>query len=461
MGATNPRQPLRAISLFSNCGAGDVGFAEAGFQFEVMAELDPRRLAVALLNHPKATGIPGDLRVTLPSVIASYRRRAGATAPALLAACPPCQGMSSAQSGRGLGSDPDAGSKDERNLLVKVIADAVNELNPRTIVVENVQAFLMRKVRHPRTGVAISAANYLIDELADRYAVYPLSTDLADFGIPQSRKRSFLTFILRTEPALEMLSQRGKVPYPWASHSNSHSGPVSLESALKSFGLDELDARNKITAVGDLPMHRVPIWSEQLYRMVNAIPPSSGLSAWDNLECLTCGTRARDPKRVRCSRCRSVLPRPITKNSDGELRLVRGFHSSYRRMSPDEPAATITTASGHVGSDRTIHPWENRVLSPLECALLQTFPLHFKWGDALEEWGHTNVRAMIGEAVPPLFTKKHGRTISQLLRGVPPRLALDDIDRRVQAAFRSLGRSSRDAILNENVNVSSSTIKVT
>ena len=42
-------------------------------------------------------------------------------------------------------------------------------------------------------------------------------------------------------------------------------------------------------------------------------------------------------------------------------------------------------------------------------------PRSFKWGDALEKWGHTNLRAMIGEAVPPLFTFKHGRVLRDLL----------------------------------------------
>src|SRR5580700_4934717 len=112
---------FHSVSLFSNCGAGDVGFARAGFRFDVMAELDPRRLDVALLNHPHATGVPGDLRETLPNVVAAYRERAGDAPPALLAACPPCQGLSSAQSARGDATDPDVGSRDRRNLLVAVI----------------------------------------------------------------------------------------------------------------------------------------------------------------------------------------------------------------------------------------------------------------------------------------------------------------------------------------------------
>jgi DNA (cytosine-5)-methyltransferase 1 len=112
-------------------------------------------------------------------------------------------------------------------------------------------------------------------------------------------------------------------------------------------------------------------------------------------------------------------------------------------MSAEEPASTVTTASGHLGSDTTIHPWENRVLSTLECALLQTFPSSFHWGNALEQWGHTNVRAMIGEAVPPLFTRKHGKILSQLLLGIPPRVALSVHDSRLLAAANALKRSSR------------------
>jgi DNA (cytosine-5)-methyltransferase 1 len=86
-------------------------------------------------------------------------------------------------------------------------------------------------------------------------------------------------------------------------------------------------------------------------------------------------------------------------------------------MKSDQPAATITTASGHIGSNHTIHPYENRLFSTYECALLQTLPGRFNWGDALKKWGHTNVREMIGEAVPPLFTAAHGRILRALLDG--------------------------------------------
>src|SRR2546427_823559 len=122
------QRPLRAVSLFSNCGAGDLGFAAAGFRFEVMAEIDPRRLSVALLNHRSAVGVPGDLRITWPKVVKSYWERHRRLD--LLAACPPCQGMSTARGKRGSGDDPNAGSRDPRNLLVVPIAKVAARLRP-------------------------------------------------------------------------------------------------------------------------------------------------------------------------------------------------------------------------------------------------------------------------------------------------------------------------------------------
>lgn len=410
-----------AISLFSNCGAGDVGYARSGFQFRVMAELDPRRLEVCLLNHPKAFGVPGDLRRTWTFAVDEYKVRNGSAPPDLLAACPPCQGMSTARTDRGKEDDPDAGMRDSRNLLVEVVWKVIREMQPRAVVVENVQAFLTRKVRHPKTKAPISASRLLIDELSGDYAVYPFLTDLCDYGVPQSRKRTFLTFFRRDEPAVTILGSLGMVPYPIPTHATDHGGrPITLREALASFGLPSLDARAPESAsspVGD-GLHSVPVWRDRRYDMVAAIPPHSGMSAWQNDRCATCGPVEVDDQAAQCPECRGPLSRPVVELPDRTYRLVTGFRSStYRRMKSDSPAATITTASGHVGSNHTIHPFENRLFSALECAMLQTLPGDFRWGDALKKWGHTNVREMIGEAVPPHFTYQHGRVIRSLLEG--------------------------------------------
>ena len=388
-----------------------------------MAELEEKRLTVALWNHPGAKGIVGDLRDTWPEVVRCYREQAGSERPALLAACPPCQGMSSAKGRRGLMEDADSGMEDARNLLVLPIAEVAWALRPRVVVVENVPAFLQRKVRHPHTQQPIAAARLLVEFLELDYIAFPFYADLCQYGVPQTRKRSFLTFVHREEVGLYWLLERECAPYPCPTHAPDHGGPppLTLRQALRGMKLRPLSAKSPGRATDPAnPLHEVPVWDADRYEMVAAIPKNSGRTAWDNDECghPGCGHVEQNKDAAVCSNCGEPLRRPIIRNPDGKWRLIKGFRtSSYKRMNPDDPAATITTATGHVGSHSTIHPSAARVLSTLECAHLQTFPLDFEWRDAVPLWGHTNVRAMIGEAVPPRFTHLHGLAVRGLLSG--------------------------------------------
>jgi DNA (cytosine-5)-methyltransferase 1 len=432
------RPRLPAVSLFSNCGAGDVGYSQAGFRFEVLAELRQERLDVAALNHRHAATIVGDLRDTWPQVVAAYRERLGHRPPALLAACPPCQGMSSAQSRRGRSGDADAGSRDKRNLLVEVVANVANALSPRAIVVENVVAFLTRQVRHPDNGRAIAAARMLVERLEGAYEPFAMRTDLADFGVPQSRKRAFLVLIRRDELALGRCFAARRVPFPAVTHGPGGNAPhVTIAAALRTLGAGALDAASPDVAGSGL--HRVPVWDKRRYAMVAEIPANSGRSAWLNDVCPSCGDVQHSVDAPRCPSCGDLLARPVVED-DGAWRLISGFrNSSYRRMLPDRPAAAITTASGRIGSDNNLHPSENRVLSMLECQYLQTIPLSFNWGPHLQTHGHTSLRQMIGEAVPPRFTRMHGSVLASLLDGRVPRGSMSVEDPRVTAAMSRIG----------------------
>lgn len=436
---------MRAVSLFSNCGAGDSGFAAAGFRFEVMAELIPSRLDVALLNHEGAHGIHGDLRQTWYPVVEAWRARHGPAQPDLLAACPPCQGMSTARPDRGMESDPDTGARDPRNLLVLPIARVAARLKPRLIVVENVPAFLRRRVRKMRGHAGVSAARLLVRLLSRWYTVYPLVTDLADYGVPQRRIRTFLTFVHRASGLSRFLDTYSVAPYPIPTHAVDHGGrPVTLAAALAAFGLPTLDAQSPAMCTDtDRPLHFVPAWPPRQYQMVSLIPAGTGASAWDTTQCVSCGEVSPSHDAATCPICLAPLPRPIVIEETGP-RLVSGFRrGSYKRMDPQRPAATITTASGRIGGSHTIHPTENRVLSPLECALLQTIPEEFNWGNILEQRGVTELRAMIGEAVPPRFTELHGKVLTTLLRSATCNHPLPATDTRCVMACRALGVGPR------------------
>ena len=437
---------MKAVSLFSNCGAGDVGFAAAGFQFRVLSELVGRRLEVAGLNHPDAVAVYGDLRKTWPVVVDSFREAHGSEAPALLSGCPPCQGMSSARGDRGRESDPDAGSRDGRNLLVLPIAEVARELRPTFVVVENVPAFLRRRVWDPDSRTPQSAARILCNRLEAEYCVYAAVVDLCEFGIPQHRSRAFLTLVRRDSEALEVLRATGRAPFPAPTHGRPDFPDfVTIDDALRESGLPPLDAGSaEGAAANGHPMHRVPVWMDRRYEMVAAIPPGSGASAWETDHCGRCGASDIAASEAECPVCGTRMLRPTVRSADGSWRLIKGFRSSsYRRMDPTRPAATITTASGHIGSDRTLHPWENRVLSPAECAWLQTFPEGFRWGNSMDAWGHTKVREMIGEAVPPKFTTLHGRVLAALAQGHEVPDTLSQRDARCRGALARLGLPSQ------------------
>jgi DNA (cytosine-5)-methyltransferase 1 len=259
---------------------------------------------------------------------------------------------------------------------------------------------------------------------------------MADYGVPQNRQRVFMTFFDRRDVAASTIHTHGISPYPSPSHSGQH---VSVDQALRDMRLSKLDAsRPELARDRERELHSVPVWEERRYAMVAAIPPDSGKTAWQNDTCLECGSVTDATEAAICVECNAILPRPVVHDEKGP-RLISGFRrSSYSRMNPNLPAATITTASGRVGGSNTIHPSQNRVLSPLECARLQTFPENFRWGNSRELHGDGFVREVIGEAVPPRFTEAHGKIVASLLNGRRPRVALSSSSPTVLRATRIL-----------------------
>ncbi|MEL6929139.1 MAG: DNA cytosine methyltransferase [Cyanobacteria bacterium J06600_6] len=425
-----------AVSLFSNCGAGDFGYKKAGFNFVVMAELQKKRAEVCKLNHPRAKVIEGDLRETWTDVIKLYQEKY-TEPPALLTACPPCQGLSSARGKRGSFKDPDAGSKDARNLLISIACKIIKELEPECIVIENVPIFLSRRVRHPKDGSITTGAKIFLEAVADDYLVFPMVTDLCDYNVPQTRKRCFITAIHKKHTGIrKFLLSCGRVPYPSVKNDNA---PITVVEALQQHRLPSLKptSAEEATFDGFNGMHSVPTWPAERCQMVASIPRNSGASAWENNTCTKCGYNDNRLEDVYCNNCHELLPKPIVEES-GRHRLIRGFRTSYKRMAPNKPAATILTASGHIGSHTTIHPYEDRLLSLLECQILQTIPMDFRWGDALRKYGPSNVRAMIGEAIPPKFTLMHGSVLRRLFDKDWARGLMDIEDKRITKAWQKV-----------------------
>lgn len=406
---------LTAVSLFSGAGISDAGYAAAGFQCVVQVEIDSRRAELGRRNFPESCWLVGDTRRLADQIAVEYARRATKRLD-LLVATPPCQGMSSSNPGRGKRGSRSAAEHAEKNRLLMSIVPVVHRLKPRIVVAENVRQILSHTISYR------GRTTRLIDRLRaalPSYRVFEGIVNVADFGVPQDRRRAIVVAVRNSEPWVSTLKKVQRNPWPRCTHaaapSHSRSPWVTVREWLEALAYAPLDAKCAETAIDGHPLHRVPYYRDHRYSWIAGIPPYSGKSAYENADCPTCGASQIAGGRIKCPSCGGVLfNRPFVR-CPGGARLIRGFESSYRRMPPDMPARTITTNTSHLGSDYKIHPWENRVLSALECADLQTVPRWFSWSAALEARRAYLVRNVIGEAFPAYFAYLHGKVLNSLL----------------------------------------------
>lgn len=163
---------LTTLGLFSGAGGLDLGFELAGFHHVEATDIDPWSVATLQKNRPEWS--------VREANIADYEPPQGAKIDVLIGG-PPCQGYSLGGHRQGA---------DERNQLYVEMLRVAEQLQPRVIVLENV--LNLRTVRHPTTG------RTFVDQIArdlgainggDRYEVHYGVFRMAQFGVPQTRRR--------------------------------------------------------------------------------------------------------------------------------------------------------------------------------------------------------------------------------------------------------------------------------
>jgi DNA (cytosine-5)-methyltransferase 1 len=414
-------EEFTAVSVFSGAGLSDIGYALAGFRFIVQVELDPRRAEVGSANFPGSRWLVGDVRQLQADIVTAYRAATNDKLD-LLVATPPCQGMSSSNPSRGRRHTAEAERLEDKNQLLLEVVPLAKELQPRLIVAENVRPLLTLQVTYE--GRHASVLDHLRACLPN-YEFFAGVINVADYGVPEDRRRALMVGVHRDELWLKDVVDQGFVPWPAPTHAEQTMDGlqpwVSLGEWLRFMNYEPLDSSSPEAAKGTPPLHFVPHYAGDRYLLVSHIPPNSGKSAYENDTCPVCGTHPVRPGVVKCPYGHLMRNRPYVRQGRS-VRLIKGFDSSYRRMDPKRPSYTITTNSSHIGSDFKIHPWENRVLSILECADLQSVPRFFDWSATLERKSGGKpvpylVRNLVGEAFPPYFTYLHGEVLRCLLVG--------------------------------------------
>jgi len=410
---------MNALSLFSGAGIGDIGLRSSGFNFLGFSELEGDRLDLIKFNFPSAKFFIGDIWDTHKEIIQEF-----STKDIKLITCTaPCQGMSKNGQGTLLknireGKRP---KLDVRNRLIIPALEIIVALKPEFIVFENVSE--MRRTYIENTdGKVIGILELIRSKLDIEYVGKAYDVEFADYGIPQRRQR-LITVYSRSQKHKGIFKEGFElIPEP-THNKNGEAGLikwVSVMDAIKDFPKLDAVAIEKSQSKA-LEFHRVPLLDTQKYFWVSNTP--IGRSAFDN-QCVKCGSNNNETHSttrnvtginqsskstpIYCASCNELLPRPTVRDKNGELRIMSGFTSAYKRMSPFLPSPTLTRNFSYACSDSKIHPYQNRVLSIAEALKIHTLSDYsYKWlqttKDGEKVVNDGLIRLVIGESIPPKF----------------------------------------------------------
>lgn len=339
---------LTAIDLF--CGAGGLteGLKQAGFNVLAGVEIDSIAAKTYKLNHPETKCFEKDIRLlTATELMTSLNLKKGELD--LLAGCPPCQGFSTLRTRKKV-----IAHSDDRNELIFEYLRLVEELLPKNIMLENVPA-LAKDSRMFNFLEHVKKLGYLVTN--DTVQV----EDASDYGVPQRRKRMILK--------VSRIGDIPKVP------------KVENKITLREYFL--LNPLKPVGMSGD-PLHDYnQKRSEKVMKIIKAIPKDGG--------------------------SRKDLPEHLVlechKNRQGQ------FGDVYGRMKWDDVAPTITGGCTSPSKGRFLHPEEDRCITLREAALLQTFPLEYKFPLVSQ----TSIALMIGNALPPELIRRHALAFKSTL----------------------------------------------
>ena len=328
-----------AIDLFAGCGGLTSGLKMSGFDVKAAVEIDDFAAANYSLNHPNTMMINTDICKVQPKFLLTHTNMQQSELD-LLVCCPPCQGFSAIRT-----LNRRRRIIDKRNWLIDEIVRFTEEINPKVLMLENVPQLLSYS-RYADFKHKIKKLSYCITDSV---------VDVANYGIPQRRKR--LVF---------MASRLGDIQI--APHSNIKSNVRQTIGHLE----------NPIKSID--PIHNILEYrSERIKNLIKLIPHNGG-------------SRSSLPKEL-------VLACHTTND---------GFYDVYGRMSWDDVAPTITCGCINPSKGRFLHPDQDRAISLREAALLQTFPDDYQF---ILSKGKYAVAALIGNAIPPLFAKIQAKYI--------------------------------------------------
>lgn len=382
---------LNALSLFSGAGVAETYFAKHGVYVKVASELLPQRAKFHEHLYPEAKMFCGD--ITNSHVFVDVLSAAKKEEVDFVLATPPCQGMSTA----GLQKEDDP-----RNRLILPVIDAIDELHPKFVMIENVPELLQTQIKVGKRWVLID--DYLHERLDGDYDFNERKVvNAMYYKVPQSRERC--VFLLSRKdlgvhwefpnPAKKVMTMReaiGDLP-------SLDPDVIDLSETERKRIFPEFE-KKKAAGLSVSKWHYPP--RHHWRHVIAMMHTPEGHSAWEN------------------ERFYPTL-------KDGSK--SKGYKNTYKRQWWDKPAYTVTMFTSRIGSQENGHPghavvdspdevtriWSDpRTMTVYELMLLSSLPKDWN----IPDWASSNViREVIGEGVPPRLLESALISLEKLVDG--------------------------------------------
>lgn len=422
-----------AIDLFCGAGGMSEGLLQAGFHIAFSSDINENVKTTYMNRHEQMGLIQGvnthfelsDIRelsgekiINCLQPLECFEGFENITIDAIFGG-PPCQGFSRA----GLRK-----KDDPRNMLFKEYLRIVNEIQPRYVVMENVEGMLDTKLDgfEGVSGKIYPNNTYVIDLLKSEFPLIgfdylePRLMDASDYGVPQRRKRVIFIAYRKGQAIPE---------YPEKTHPNPENkvtvldaiGDLILEEKIRKTFNPVLSSFQKASKIGRTKSdfsfdktfnHELSTHSELIKERLSlySVGESSqklkkriqmhGVDL-SNYPCLT----------AHCSSILNISEIDVIeqfKNNDLSKELVDILltkKNSRVRLNPSSPSPTMLTSG-----DDYVHPFEPRGLTVREMARLQSFDDSFEFlgkrtTGGLRRRVEVPQYTQVGNAVPPLLSR--------------------------------------------------------
>jgi len=329
------------------------GLSAAGIKIIGALDSDPACRETYEANHPHTTFIQRDITEMHPSELESALPIRRDDDDLIFVGCSPCQYWSVITGN--LESERKRKSFASRNLLSE-FHRFVEYFRPGFVLIENVRGI---KRNRDESGLA-TVVNFLE---TNGYKCEEDELQACLYGVPQKRRRYVL-----------IASRVGAVKFPKADEN-----PTVVTDLIGNLPRIEAGA----SPPKDDSLHRSAGLRQDNIERLKLTPEGGFREHWADTD-LQIPTYRDNPDK---------------------------FRENYGRMAWSEPAPTITTKFFALGSGRFGHPEQLRAISLREGALLQTFPMDYKF----KTKSIAATAKLIGNAVPPELARRIGKTLIELI----------------------------------------------